>query len=466
MVGIVACGAAIPVRRLPLSLLNGKSAKPGSPERALAWSDEDVITLAVAAARDCLLDRDRSTIDLLLFASTTAPYVEKLGAAIVAAALALAPGTRTLDVTNSLRGGTQALLLAIDAVRAGSARSALVVVTDCRQGAPGSALEANGGDAAAAFLVGDGEALFEVIDSATYSAEIVDVWRRPGDRFTHSWEERFVLAHGYLEPMLAAHGLLAQRARFDVVASSHRLFSASDRKSHQALLGALGPGAPVQDPLFGSVGACGAAHALLQLVALSETAAPGDTALLLNHGDGADALGLRFERPATARFAARLARRLALSGTEQYRRARELLIEEYQGHDFQGISATVHYRDRAANLALAGQRCVCGEAQFPPARICVRCGLADRFEQEIFAERGATLLTYTLDAFFPTPEPPTVVAVVQVTGGPRIHVQLTDMPASEVRIGMALEFVLRRIHGVGGRPNYFWKCRPQGGVAP
>jgi 3-hydroxy-3-methylglutaryl CoA synthase len=206
-------------------LLNGKSAKPGSPERALAWSDEDVITLAVAAARDCRVDRDRSTIDLLLFASTTAPYVEKLGAAIVAAALRWR--RHTLDVTNSLRGGTQALLLAIDAVRAGSARSALVVVTDCRQGAPGSALEANGSDAAAAFLVGDGEALFEVIDSATYSAEIVDVWRRPGDRFTHSWEERFVLAHGYLEPMLAAHGLLAQRARFDVVASSHRLFSAT-----------------------------------------------------------------------------------------------------------------------------------------------------------------------------------------------------------------------------------------------
>ena len=65
MLGILACGAAIPVRRLPLSLLSGRSAKPDSPERALAWSDEDAITLAVAAARDCLLDRDRSTIDLL-----------------------------------------------------------------------------------------------------------------------------------------------------------------------------------------------------------------------------------------------------------------------------------------------------------------------------------------------------------------------------------------------------------------
>ena len=41
MVGIIACGAAIPVRRLPLSLLSGRSAKPGSPERALACVDAD-----------------------------------------------------------------------------------------------------------------------------------------------------------------------------------------------------------------------------------------------------------------------------------------------------------------------------------------------------------------------------------------------------------------------------------------
>ena len=98
--------------------------------------------MAVEAARDCLRGRDRGAIDLLLFASTTGPFAEKQGAAIIAAALALAPDVRTVDVGSSLRGGTQALLLALDAVRAGSARSALVVVADCREGAPGSALEA------------------------------------------------------------------------------------------------------------------------------------------------------------------------------------------------------------------------------------------------------------------------------------------------------------------------------------
>ncbi len=465
MTGIVASGAWIPARRLPLPLLAGKAAREGAPERALAWADEDALTMAVEAARDCLGGRDRGDIELLLFASTTGPYAEKQGAAIIAAALGLAPGVRTVDVGSSLRGGTQALLLALDAVRAGSARAALVLVADCREGAPGSALEASGGDAAVAFLLAGGEPLIEVIDSASESAESVDVWRRHGDRFTHAWEERFVLAHGYLEPARAAARRLGERGRFDPARCDHLLLSAPDRKAHEALARALGGASRAADPLLGSVGACGSAHALLQLVALAETAEPGASALLVNHGDGADALGLRLHRRAVPRMAERLARRLPVASLEQYRRARELLVEEYAGNDFQGISATVHQRERGEDLALTGQRCACGVHQFPRARICGACGAADRFTDVVYAGRGATLLTYTLDAFFPTPEPPTAVGVVQVEDGPRIYLPLTDVPASGVALGMALEFTFRRIHTVGGRPNYFWKCRPRGEAA-
>lgn len=462
MTGIVAFGAWIPARRLPLPLLAGKAAREDAPERALAWADEDALTMAVEAARDCLRGRERGDIDLLLFASTTGPFAEKQGAAIIAAALGLAPGVRTVDVAASLRAGTQALLLAFDAVRAGSARSALVLVADCREGAPGSALEANGGDAAAAFLVGAGDPLVELVDSASESCEIVDVWRRPADRFTHSWEERFVLAHGYLEPARAAVRRLGERGRIDPAACTHLVLSAPDRKAHESLAGALRLSSSVADPLFGSVGACGCAHALLQLAALAERAEPGSTALLLAHGDGADALALRFGRRAEPRMASRLARRLPLASAEQYRRARELIATEYAGNDFQGVSATVHHRERAEDLALTGQRCDCGLHQFPRGRVCGGCGAVDRFTAVRYAERTAQLVTYTLDAFFPTPDPPTAVGVVQVDDGPRIYLQLTDLPAAAVTLGMGLEFTFRRIHTVGGRPNYFWKCRPRG----
>ena len=53
MVGITAYGAYVPMLRLPLG-------KPGGPEKAVANWDEDAVTMAVAAAIDCLRGIDRA----------------------------------------------------------------------------------------------------------------------------------------------------------------------------------------------------------------------------------------------------------------------------------------------------------------------------------------------------------------------------------------------------------------------
>jgi len=436
----------------------------------MAWADEDVVTLAVQAARDCLQGEDRAPIDLLLFASTTAPYAEKQSAAIVAAALGLSPQVRTVDVAASLRGGTQALQLALDAVRAGSARRALVIASDCREGAPGSALEGNGGDAAVALLVGRGDALLEVTGAASHTQELLDVWRRPGDAFVHTWEERFVLTHGYQEPMFAAAKALAERCGAHAREADHLVLSAPDPRAHAALASRLAPGVPPADPLFGRVGACGTAHALLQLALLAEFATPGARAVLLNHGDGADALALRFQRQAPPRVSASLAAGIPVPHMKLFRQARGQVTEEWAEHDFQGNSATVHFREREENLSLSGQRCACGTPQFPRGRICAACGQPDRFVPECFAERSATLLSVTLDHFFPTPEPPTAVGVVQIDDGPRLYLQITELDTATLSMndtgdaalqpGLRLRLVFRRIHTVGGRPNYFWKAVP------
>jgi hydroxymethylglutaryl-CoA synthase len=64
MTGIVACGAYVPLRRL------GPGTRDWSPTagRAVANWDEDSLTMAVAAALDCLGGADRAAT-----ASTTAP---------------------------------------------------------------------------------------------------------------------------------------------------------------------------------------------------------------------------------------------------------------------------------------------------------------------------------------------------------------------------------------------------------
>ncbi len=68
MIGILSYGAYIPPTRLPLAVIGGRPATDDGPEKAVAWNDEDSITLGVAAAIHCLADFDRSRIDMLIFA--------------------------------------------------------------------------------------------------------------------------------------------------------------------------------------------------------------------------------------------------------------------------------------------------------------------------------------------------------------------------------------------------------------
>src|SRR5262245_51660585 len=197
MVGITAYGAYVPMLRLPLAAIGGGTPKPGGPEKAVANWDEDAVTMGVAAAIDCLRGLERADVDAVLFASTSYPFKEKQGAAIVAKALDLRRDVYTSDVGDTLRAGTNALRTAVDAVKAGSARRVLVIASDVRMAAPRTGLEANLGDGAAAFLIGADDVAASLDAAHAISDEIVDVWRTEGDAFVHSWEDRFVVDHGY-----------------------------------------------------------------------------------------------------------------------------------------------------------------------------------------------------------------------------------------------------------------------------
>ena len=92
MTGISAYGAYVPTTRLPFALIQGRPPKEGGPEKAVAYYDEDAITMAVAAAIDCLQGVDRASVDAVVFASTSYELREKQGAAVIAKALDLHRG--------------------------------------------------------------------------------------------------------------------------------------------------------------------------------------------------------------------------------------------------------------------------------------------------------------------------------------------------------------------------------------
>ena len=472
MIGIVSYGAYIPLMRLPLSVMAGKAPKDGGPEKSVAWMDEDSVTLGVAAAQNCLQGFDRSRIDAVLFATTTYAFAEKQGAAIIAKALNLKGDVRTADIAHSTRAGTIALQSAIDAVKAGSAARVLVIAADCRMGAPGSGFEANTGDAAAAFLVGAEGAVASLDCACSHTTEIIDIWRKQGDRFVHSWEDRFVNVHGYIENTAAAvKGLLAKSNKTigDITKAA---CYAPEARSLGEMTKACGiTKEQVQDTLFGKVGNAGAAYAPLLLVSALEQSSAGDNILLANYGDGADALlfrvnGTRNTADGYRNIPALLARRKVVDAYGKYMKARGLTITEYDDVDEQGISATVHFRERDEDLSLEGQVCShCGTHQFPKGRVCVRCHSKDQWAPACYSDLTGKVVTYTLDAFFPSPEPPTAVGIIEVvnadgSAGPRIHMQVCETSPKAIAVDLPVQFTFRCIHRVGLRPNYFWKCTP------
>ncbi|MBY0401655.1 OB-fold domain-containing protein, partial [Myxococcota bacterium] len=123
--------------------------------------------------------------------------------------------------------------------------------------------------------------------------------------------------------------------------------------------------------------------------------------------------------------------------------------------------ATILFRERDDDLSFKGQQCQkCRAIQFPAQRVCETCFAKDQFEQVRLSDRTGRVVTYTFDFFYPTPNPPTIVTIVDVDGA-RIHLQVIEIKPDEMKIGQEIEFVFRRIHESGGRPNYYWKGIPK-----
>src|SRR3990172_9263977 len=122
--GLLSVGACVPRYRLTGKLL-AQVWGSGGGERAVANYDEDALTMACEAALDAVAGRDTGRIGACFFASTSAPYVEKSNATLVATVADLGAELVRSEVGGSLRSGTTALRLALPAGRAGTAAPAL-----------------------------------------------------------------------------------------------------------------------------------------------------------------------------------------------------------------------------------------------------------------------------------------------------------------------------------------------------
>ena len=440
-------------------------------ERAMCNWDEDTATLAVEAGRDCL-GAQREGVGALHLASTTAPFADRQNAALVAGALGLPEGIGTLDLGASQRAGTSGLINAFAAAGAGSG-PVLLIAAEERLARAGGAAELRNGAGAAAFLVGEGPGAAELVASEQSSVDFVDHFRSRGEVYDYSWEERWVRDAGYLDIVPRTLAALLRRCGISPSAVDHFTMPCTLRGVSAKVAARVGlPAASLRDPLDAVMGDAGAAHAPVLLAHALEAAGPGELILVAGFGQGCDALLLR-----TTEGIAQGRRGRGIGGFLARRRgeanyAKFLAFGRLVEQDA-GMRAEVErptplstlYRNRDLVTALVGGRCrVCGTAQLPRSAVCVNPNCGDFHTQDAypFAERSATVLTWTADRLTYTPDPPAHYGIVQFEGGGRLMADFTDVEAGEVEVGMPMRMVFRIKEQDARRhfKSYFWKAAP------
>lgn len=471
--GILSFGAYVPTLRVPRQIIAEAVswAVPGikglaKGERAIANWDEDSVTLAVEAARDCL--RGIATVPhQLQLASTTLPFADRSNSGIIAEALQFPDSVTTEDLSGSRRAATSAL------VRLAAGRpqqNVLLLAADCREAKPGSIQEMNYGHGAGALLVGDGEPIALLKAAASVHDDFVDQYRAAGNSFDYALEERWIREEGYnkivpkaVNAALAQAGLAASEIhRFVVpVAPSIAKGIAQALKVDAALF---------VDPLTHNCGDCGTAQPLLILAHALETAVPGEKIMVIGFGQGADAIILE-TTPLLAKLQPTHGPRRSLQQRRECANyAMFLSLCNQLEIDF-GIRAerdnrtsqSAFYRRHHEITGMVGGFCTaCRTLQYPRAERCVKCGEGNTQEPRSLSDLIGRVKSYTEDWLAYTRLPPYIYGNVEFADGANCMLEFTDFAPGQVQVGSPVRMVFR-IKDFDERRHfrrYFWKPAP------
>jgi hydroxymethylglutaryl-CoA synthase len=480
MVGITAYGAYIPRLRLNRQAVYdaNKWFAPGlrgqaKGERAMANWDEDSITMAVEASRDCLNGGGaEGAFDALYFASTTHPFKDRQNAGVVGTALHREQGLSVADFAGSQKCATTALIAALDAAKAG--RSVLVAAADKRQAKVASANEMQYGDGAAALIVGGKDPIANFLGSHSMSIDFVDHFRGEDADTDYTWEERWIRDEGYVKIVPPAIKAALEKLKLKGSDIAHFVMPAlmAAIPKQMAKMGGIAETA-VRDSLAANVGDTGAAHVLMMLTHCLEEAKAGDKILVVAFGQGVDVLV--FE--ATAALA-KLSKRNGVTGALARRKEEKnymkflafqdlLPIDKGMRAEFDKKTAlSVLWRKRDMIYGLIGGKCrVCGTVQFPKSPVCVNpnCHATDSQDDYQMSGLEASIMSFTADSLTYSPDPPAYYGMITFPEGGRFMADFTDCDKDQVKVGAKMRMMFRvrdNDQMRGGFKRYFWKAAP------
>ena len=485
MIGITSYGAYIPRLRLDRSAIYQSMGwfapaliAVAQGERSMCNWDEDSVTMAVAASRDCISGKDKNTIEGVYMASTTMPFADRQNSGIVSTALNLREDIITSDFTASQKIGSTALIAALESVKSKDRNNILVTVADKRETKGAYFYEMWFGDGAASVLVGDTDVIAEYIGSYSVSCDFIDHYRGSDNEYDYVWEERWQRDEGYAKIIPKAVNGLMEKIGITMDDVDKLVYPCFFKRDHGTIAEKLGATPEkVVDNLHEVCGETGAAHCILMFVSALEQAKPGDGILMAGFGQGCNALYFKVTEnikklvPRQG-FKGTLENKLTTDNYLRFLKFRDLIKTEM------GIRAeaptqtamTTLWRKRKMLLGLVGGKCrECGTAQYPKMDICVNpdCGAIRSQDDYEFADVPSKIKTFTSDLLAVSVDPPHKYGMIQFEQGGRMMADFTDCVAEDLRVGLPMEMTFR-IRGQDkkrGFVNYFWKATPVPGAA-
>ena len=463
MRGVARVGVYAPLLRLDCAAASRAlkfSGLPGRRDgfRAAGGWDEDAVTFAVEAARG-----GATAPDALVFASTSAPFFERLHSTLAVDALGLPRETRSRDVAGSRRCAVSALL---DALLARG--SALIAAGERRPARPGSPSHLAQGDGGAAVWVAD-DAPARLVGWASLSHDLVDIYASREHPYPYAAEERFVRETAAGEILVPT----IRRALESAGCSGADIQHAAVHEPVGGLWREISRAAKIAAPnhaaeVSAKLGDLGAAHALFAFALATARAKPGERVLLAGFGSGCDALVFEMNGPMPGAERAEAALREGVALTDYVRflslnGALELdwgVRSEFEPK----AQATVLERYGRDALGFVGGRDLKGNVQFPKSRIPVRPD-ADGPEpmQDVrLADEPARIVSVTADRLNFTPDPPFWFGLAQFDNGARVMMEFTDADVSGFSVGdrVAMRLRIKSHDRRRGFRTYFWKAAP------
>lgn len=301
-VGIVSYGGYVPRYRItPKDIGAIWGADGASVGRALGIKsksvpgpDEDVITMSVEAARNCMrkVDVDPKDVGAIYVGSESHPYAVKPTATVVAEAIEATPLMTAADYEFACKAGTAAIQTCMGLTLSKLCRYGMAIGSDTSQGAPGDALEYSASAGAAAFLIGTENVIATLDHTLSYTTDTPDFWRREGQRYP-SHGGRFTGEPAYFKHVYNCAQMLMKKAGTKPSDYDYVVFHQPNGKFPVRVGKMLGFQEKQMETglLVTEIGNTYSAAALLGLAAILDIAKPAQRILAIAYGSGAGADG-------------------------------------------------------------------------------------------------------------------------------------------------------------------------------